>query len=286
MQTAINAGFGVPLIDRDFADIDSWGFLRVRTDVQPEYDNRAILSAFRDQAASPLVILGPTSGPEQLTDPDAWVALALNVASLAEELGVEIDVNDGNEPNLSDYWKHRPELWAEKCVKVYEALRKGGFEGAIYAGCESNLGAAHYTQAMGWRNLPADLIPDIHWYSDHADFFHRPHWGQTLQECFWHNFEACGERNFAVSEFGLSSAGADDATFDAICAGVPRDEWIGAQLALVLDFLEAHSTPLAGVFQINDGPAADHESHYGLRMVDSWAWKSQAFHLQCWHHRN
>lgn len=290
MRTALNAGFGIPLIDRDFADLDDWGFSHVRTDVQPGWDNRAILTAFVGQAVAPLVILGPTNGPGQLTAWEAWADLAVDIHTIADELAIPIAVNIGNEPNLADYWQWRPFEWSAMCEAVYGALREDGFEGLILAASDSNFGAAQYPAAMHWDGLPADLIPDIHWYSDEGDFFHRPKWGDSLPACYDHVKAACAGRAFAVSEFGLSSRGVDDETFDALCAGVPREDWIGSQLTQCLDFLKVRDTPLAGVFQINDGPLEDHESHYGLRYFetshgDPWAWKPQARHLQCWHHR-
>jgi hypothetical protein len=260
--------------------------------VQPSYDNRAILEAFVGRAVKPLVLLGPTAGPNQLTAIADWVTLAREIWELAQALGLEIAVNDGNEPNWATHWEWRPGQWADKCVAVYEALRGDGFLGPIYAGCESNFGAARYQRAMHWEDLPGDLIPDVHWYSDQGDFFGRPHWGATLEDAFWHVFEACDMRNFAVTETGLSSAGADAATFDALRHGIPLDDWIGSQMTQVFDFLAAHACPLVGYFQINDGPAADHESHYGLRYFETshpadrpWPWKPQSYHVQCWHHR-
>lgn len=166
MITSINAGFGAALSVDDVTQMHAMRFGGCRTDLPPGASYNiavGILSAFVHAPLSPLILLHG-----EAMDGPTLVEQALRTARQATVLGLAIDLELANEPDLTDVG---PLEMAKRCAMTTRALREDGFTGRIYGGSVSNLNTRGigYLKAMQWATLPPELLVAVHRYAPRND---------------------------------------------------------------------------------------------------------------------
>jgi hypothetical protein len=159
---SVNIGFGDPISPDDLAQLRSMRLQGVRTEIPvhaslPQIDG--ILEPLVGSGLQPLILLHGEALPAL-----ALCMQALDVALAAHKLGLAIDLEAANEPNINDC---DPLDMSAKLLAVHDALGTMGFTGKLYGGSVSNLhrDGLEYLRAMQWEALPSDLLVAVHRYA-------------------------------------------------------------------------------------------------------------------------
>lgn len=265
MIKSINAGFGDPLSTSDITEMQQLQLDGCRTELSPSIIERAeaILSPFVGCGLQLLVIL--CVGQDIVTTSlDALAKHARNVVTKAWALGLSIDVEVYNEPNLEGLSATRV---AQGSLAVYHELRDMGFVGAIYGGCVSNLNreGVQFMQNMQWKNLPADLSASVHRYA--------PRNNPTLSHMASRQHEmvavidACHGRLPAVTEFGYHTDGKGQ-QFSWLPDVPISTEEISAALVRDLKEYASWGIPRADVYQWRNPPSGMPGLHWGVHTFE------------------
>lgn len=274
MLKSINAGFGDPLSADDLTQMRSMKLQGVRTEIPV----RASLAQI-DGILEPLV--GSGLQPLILLHGEALPALelcmqAVDVALKAHALGLAIDLEAANEPNINNC--DALEMSA-KLLAVHEALGNAGFTGKLYGGSVSNLhrDGLDYLRAMQWGSLPSDLLVAVHRYAP-RNVPGSSHIGSLKAELDAACFVTGRTARPAISEMGYHTA-LNTAEWSLKPPYYHAAHRLTDEQAAEAIFNDLHAyagwgVPRCDIFQWNCGipkDATDYEALYGVRDHDgSW----------------
>jgi hypothetical protein len=268
MVKSVNIGFGSPLSPDDLAQLRSMKLQGVRTEIPVHASQEqiaAILTPLVGSGLKPLILLHGEALPAL-----ELCMQALDVALAAHKLGVSIDLEAANEPNINDC---DPLDMAAKLLAVKDALDTMDFTGHLYGGSVSNLhrdGLA-YLYAMQWKVLPSAIKVAVHRYAP------RNLPGSSHLQSFQHELVAAMEATGRVTPPAITETGFHGALTTSEWSFKPpyyhpahqlSEEQRAEALFDLLNECSIYGVPRCDVFQWNSAvpdDEFDYEAMYGVR---------------------
>ena len=290
MRIGINAFFGDPAPEPDFAFLASLGVSVIRTDFSRyvvSLDVEGIHARVRefvpheDMTLMALICGGhmdcEDGSSRRRIEPYEAAEAAVAILRAAEVEGLpfeRLQLHIGNEADLAHPgYAERPEDAATLTNAVRTAARAWGFTGDVIAPSVSNLNVRAlggrerfwersrpgYLPQMMAAGLPPDVIVAVHRYPDGGEDHLDAHAGFRSRAAEWDRLRAIigPDRRVIVTECGYHTA-QGERTDEAVADGVAWD----------LDFYAQRGVEVATIFQINDGPEDTMEHRYGVRRLD------------------
>lgn len=235
-QAGLQCGFGPLLGGETLAAVKAHGFTIVRLDCQDLGQDATRESAQEviDAGLQPLCTLRRV---EQLA--------MLPQGALAEA---------GNEPDIKRFGWTKDTYRSFVVRFVAEAMQLGirSYVGAYSAGGWRE--RKDWVRDLPWHDIPEAIGCSMHWYPGKPD--DRKQLRPTDAEIEWLAYTV-GARPLAISEANYNDG-----------PGGWTEEQVAAFMADLRRIFARHGFDFVVGFQLNDGPSADRDDHYGFRRLD------------------
>lgn len=285
MPRMINAGFGFPLGKRLMRELSALG-LGIRQDMpweSPTAHVELLLGELRDTVHDHVIILAgwmlydaPGVRVDYSVYPVEEIARqCADVARHAKRLGVadRIVWEIGNEEQMGAL-EHKPEVYAERIRRCYDAIRLVDPQARIAAG--STPGPL-YVDRLRWireivKETQQDIIIAVHPYRSHMEAYKYDAGVESFCDLVREH-----DRQFAVSEVGWHTAPWQRGRWPCKKTFQWTDDEVAAFAAVELRQWADRGAEFFVWFQLNDGHDPKwHEHRYGIRYFDE-TWKPNAY---------
>lgn len=268
MRTYLNAGFGHPIGIQDLLLIQQLGFSGVRQDCVPENEELLVR-----EFADPRVKLRPlflVNGGKMSEGPTAAGSRASYVSLLMYEMGVQGEIEVGNEPNIAEpRYRNNPSLLRESISYAREIMDNDPrlTETRLVVGgiMTTDKGGLDYL-AETMRSMPPKVHVGYHTYRTTTKAS-TPHKGFRSREGEFHALkDIAGGRELWNTEIGWHTAPSKVGIFG--CKTVKlNDDQVYASLQEEAGYNRRAGAKVFTVFQLNDGPGEHYEMKFGIRTV-------------------